>query len=616
MGNTVEKETREFQAEVKQLLDIVVNSLYTDREIFLRELISNAADALEKLRYQQVTGQDIADGDLPMQVTIETDDKAGKLIITDTGIGMARDELVENLGTIAHSGSKAFIRHLAESDQKDLSLIGQFGVGFYSAFMVAEEVTVYTRSYRPETKGCVWNSQGTGSYTLDVAENLPRGTKIVLTLKQNALEFCKEETVKKIIKQYSGFVPFPIYVNGEKVNTIQALWTKNKNEIAEEEYNEFYKYIANAVEEPLFRLHFSADAPLSINAILFVPKDNLERFGFGRMEPGVSLYCRKVLIQRQSEEILPQWLRFIRGVIDSEELPLNISRETMQDSMLVSKLRRVITGRLLKFLNEMSRKEPEKYKEFWDKFGMFIKEGAATDPAYRKELVNLLRFESSKSAPGELVALKNYVERMKEGQDKIYYISGPSREAIEKGPYTEVFRARDIEVLYTKEPADDYILSQLGEYEGKKLVSADRADLGLPVENEGSGEEGLEAEEITALTEWMKKVLGDKVTEVRKSQRLVESPAVILSPDGIAHSVQRVMQLMNKEFGAASPKVMEINVRHPVVKRLNKMKQEDENFAKLALEQIYDTAMLAAGLLTDPANMVGRGYKILERALE
>ncbi|MTI80399.1 MAG: molecular chaperone HtpG [Firmicutes bacterium] len=613
MSNSIQQ-TKEFQAEVKQLLDIVINSLYTDREIFLRELVSNAADALEKMRYITVSQENIKDKDLPLEINIELDEKENTLTISDTGIGMTSDELVQNLGTIAHSGSKAFLQHLAEGGSKDVNLIGQFGVGFYSAFMVAEKVTLLTRSYKSEAAGCRWVSEGTGNYSIGEEKGLNRGTSIILHLKEDANDFAQDDNVKRIIKQYSSFVPFPIKVGDEKVNTVEAIWTKNKNEVNEEEYQEFYKYVANAFDEPMFRLHFSADAPLSINALLFVPNDNFERLGFGRTEPGVNLYCKKVLIQQQSEHILPEWLRFVKGVVDSEELPLNISRESMQDSALISKLRRVITKRFLKFLNEQAQKEPEKYKEFWDKFSMFIKEGAASDFTHRDQLVKLLRFESSKTEPGKLVSLQDYLDGMKEDQQAIYFMNGPSREAIEAGPYLEVFKSKDIEVIYTQEAVDDYVLKQLSEYEGKKIVSADQENLELT--SDGNGD-NLPEDKAKELSEWLKETLGDeKVSEVRQSKRLVESPAIILSPEHTTMSMDRMMQMVNKDMNNISPKIMEINNAHPIMKKLSELKDKDAELAAKAAEQIYDNALISAGLLFDPRNMVGRMYEILDKALD
>lgn len=613
---TNQNETREFQAEVKQLLNIVVNSLYTDREIFLRELISNSADALEKLRYIKITEKEVQDQDVPLEINIDTDENNHTLTITDSGIGMTKEELNQNLGTIAHSGSRAFLSHLAEGGSKDVNIIGQFGVGFYSVFMVADKVMLYTRSYQPKAEGCLWSSEGSGSYTVGKVENLTRGTKIIVHLKEDARDFAKPETVKRIIKQYSGFVPFTITLNGEQINTVQAIWTKNKNEIKEEEYNEFYKYVANAYDEPLMRLHFSADAPLSINALLFVPKDNFERYGFGRTEPGVNIYCRKVLIQQQAGDILPEWLRFLRGVIDSEELPLNISRETMQDSSLVARLRKVITGRFLKFLNEQSRTSKEKYKEFWDKFSMFIKEGATSDFTYRKDLVKLMRFESSASKPGELVSLEEYIERMKEGQNSIYYINGPTREAIESGPYFEIFKQREIEVLYTHEPVDDYVLSQLGEYEGKKLLSGDQVDLDLPGDSKGENKaQEMSKDEVKDLVAWLKQVFGDKVTEVRQSNRLVDSPAIALGAGGSTHSMQRMMQMLNRDFSNMGSITLELNTSHSLIRHLNAMRTKDENFARTIAEQVLDNALISAGLIMDPRDMIDRIYKIMDRAI-
>jgi len=608
-------ETKEFQTEIRQLLDIVIHSLYTDREIFLRELISNSADAMEKLRYTQLTGPEVKDKDLPLEIHIDTDDTAHTLTITDTGLGMTKDELVANIGTIAHSGSKEFIKHLsAKGDQKDLNLIGQFGVGFYSAFMVADKVTLHTRSYQMEGECLVWESDGVGSYTITEGEDLSRGTKMVLHLKEDAYDFAKEETVQRIIKQYSSFVPYPIIFNGQKVNTVDALWTKNKNEITAEEYNEFYKFIANAHDEPLLSLHFSSDAPININTLLFVPKENLEQFGFGRTEPGVNLYCKKVLIQEKSPIVLPEWLRFLRGVMDSEELPLNISRETMQDSALISKLNKVVTSRFLKFLEGQATSEPEKYKEFWEKFNFFIKEGAANDFTHRKELVKLLQFESSNTLSGELVSLATYVGRMKEDQTAIYYVNGPTREGIESGPYLEVFRDKGYEVIYTYAAIDDYIFGAIGEYEGKKLISADQSDLDIANEQKDRSELALPEEDVKILTDWFKEVLGSKVTEVRESKRLVDSPAVVLSPYG-TNSMQRMMQLMNKDSNEAGPSVLEINASHPMIKRLDEARKSEDTFAKIAAEQIFENAQIAAGLIVDPRGMVKRLNEILERAL-
>lgn len=619
MSETITKEsfeTREFQTEVKQLLDIVINSLYTERQIFLRELISNAADAMEKFRYESLTNQEILGAELTPEINIELDDKEYTLTITDTGIGMTKDELVDNLGTIAHSGSKSFIQKLAGTDRKDLNLIGQFGVGFYSAFMVAKKVLVLTQSYRSGTEGCEWISDGIGSYSIGPAKGLKQGTKIILELKDDAHEFAMAENIKSIIRQYSSFVSFPIKVNHEQVNTVQAIWTKNKSEVTDEEYNDFYKFIANAYDEPLYRYHFSADAPMAINAVLYVPKQNFERFGFNRMEPGVNLYCRKVLIQQHAEGIIPEWLRFVRGVVDSEDIPLNISRETMQDSALMAKLRKVVTGRFLKFLIEQAKNDPDKYTEFWQTFSHFLKEGAVSDFTYRSELAKLLRFESSKSEPGKLISLTEYVGRMKEEQKGIYFINGKTREAIEAGPYLEIFRANDIEVIYTHEPIDDFVLSNLMDFEGKKFVSADQSELELPALEGKDNDEALDNEKINILTTWFKEALGERVTEVKASKRLVDSPAIILiQDDGITSSMRRVMQALDKDTVSIEKKVLEINPRHKLIKRLNSLREKDLNFARIVAEQIYDNALITAGHTVESSAMVERIYNILENVL-
>ncbi len=615
-------ESREFQAEVKKLLDIVIHSLYTERDIFLRELISNGADALEKYRHQSLTEEEVFDKEAPLEINIIVNDKNHTLTITDSGIGMTKEELEADLGTIAHSGSNSFMRNLTEAAKKDVSLIGQFGVGFYSAFMTAKKVTVQSRSFRMDDEGHEWSSDGEGSYTISACPGLHRGTRLILELKDDAHDYADEATIKRIIKEYSNFVPFPIKVEGEKVNTVQAVWTRNKNEIKEEEYNEFYKFIGNAIDEPSFRLHFSADAPLSINALLFVPQENFERMGFGRVQPGVNLYCQKVLIEQHSETILPEWLRFVKGVIDSEDLPLNISRQALQDNALVAKIRKVVTKRFLRFLEEQAKADPETYNDFWWNFGMYLKEGVTTDFHHRDNIAKLMRFESSKSEKGKLISLSKYVERMQEGQEEIYYINGPSREAIEAGPYVETFKKRDIEIIYTTEPIDDFAFNHLGHFDDKKLVSADRADLHLPDAKEEkvdeaapSEEQPLAAKETETLIEWIKDVLTGKVKDVGESKRLVSSPAIIVNPDQfMTSSMERIMRATGQETQDFGNKNLEINTRHSLIKNLSSLKEKDEPFARSIVEQIYDNALIQAGLMVEPRTMVDRTYMILERA--
>jgi len=609
-------ESHEYRAEVKKVLDIVIHSLYTNREIFVRELISNAADALEKIRHEQVVNKDVYDADLPLEIEISLDEKEHAFAITDTGCGMTREELIENLGTIAHSGSGEFLDHLAEAARKDVNLIGQFGVGFYSAFMVAKRVRVHTRSYRKDAQGCEWISDGS-SYTIAPLDGLHRGTRVIVELADNAHDFEKPAEIKRIIKQYSNFVSFPIKVKGETVNTVQAIWTRNKNEITDREYNEFYRFISGDVADAAYRLHFSADAPLQLHAVLYAPKTNFERFGFTRYEPGLDLYCRKVLIEKRLPDLLPEWLRFVRGVVDSEDLPLNISRETLQDNALVRKLNNVLTGRLLKMFAQEAENDPAAYADFWKDFSVFFKEGVVADGGQRENIASLLRFESSKTESGKLASFKEYVSRMKEKQKAIYYINGPTRDVIEAGPYVEAFRDRDIEVLYTHEPIDDFVMSHLEEFEGKKFISADSADLELPEGGKKEEERGsVSADDMNALCGWMKKTLGDRVKEVRKSSRLGASPAIAVHTDAhISGAMKRVLQAVSRDYAAAVAQVaLELNPRHTLIRRLSELRAADEALAKQITEQLYDNALIAAGLMVDPRLMIQRINALLERA--
>jgi TNF receptor-associated protein 1 len=611
--STATPQTFEFQAEIKQLLDIVIHSLYTEKEIFVRELVSNASDSLEKLRHLQITEKEVFDDRLDLEINITTDDKAKTFTIQDFGVGMTQAELVENLGTIAHSGSKAFLEALGKNGQKNAGLIGQFGVGFYSAFMVAKSVKVYTHSWRAAEPGQLWTSDGGGGYTIEEAPGQRRGAKIILELKDECAEFSQEWRVKEILERYSAFVSVPINLNGKRINTVQALWLRSKSEIKEEEYTDFYKFQAHAIDEPRLRLHFSADAPLTINALLFVPKENPEKLGLSRAEPGVALYCRKVLIDARPKDLLPEWLRFLKGVVDSEDIPLNISRETMQDRSLIEKLKKVITRRFIKFLEEESKDRPEAYAEFYKEFGIFLKEGAALDSAHKDQLVKLLRFESSLTEKGKTTSLADYVSRLTGDQKEIYYLVGPHREAIESGPYLEGFKARNLEVLFCYEAVDEYVMNNVREFDGKKIVAADNADVKLP-EAPRPSEGTLGEAETKTLVSWLKETLGERVADVKASDRLVDSPAMALNADRfMSPHLRRMMKAMNKE-GADTPlRVnLEINNRHAVIKHLAEVVAGAPEKARLIAEQVLDNALISAGLLDDTTKMVQRLYKLLE----
>jgi molecular chaperone HtpG len=614
MTQTPEKHT--FQAEVTQLLDIVIHSLYTDREIFIRELVSNASDALEKLRHLQITEKEIFDDDLPLEINVTTDDTAGTITIQDHGIGMTREELVENLGTIAHSGTKSFLKALKESGgAADAKLIGQFGVGFYSAFMVAKEVRVYSHSWHKDAAHLVWTSDGAGSYEIAETEGQRRGCKIVVTLKDDCKEFARTHEARRILEHYSSFVPFPVNLNGERVNKVEAIWLRSKASIKDEEYTEFYKFQARALDEPRHRLHFSADAPLAINALLFTPKENPERFGFGRMDPGVALYCKNVLIDAHPKGLLPEWLRFLRGVVESADLPLNISRERMQDSALVKKLGNVITRRFLKFLEEEAEKNAEGYADFHKQFGNYLKEGVSIDFAHREQLSKLLRFESSATEKGKLTGLADYVARMPDSQKEIYFLHALSREAVESGPYLEAFKARGYEVLYLYEPIDEFVMSHLGKFADKNLVSADSSDLDLGDAPTGAGEP-LAKEEMDALLAWIRETLGERVGQVRSGARLVDSPAIALNSDKmLSPAMRRMLRMMKDDEAGDQPKLdLEINPRHTLVHSLNTLRTTDATKAALIAEQLYDNALLAAGIVEEPRLLVGRLNKLLEMA--
>ena len=606
-----------FQAEIQQLLNIVIHSLYTDKEIFIRELVSNAADALEKLRFTQSAGHPVFESERLPKITVETDEKEHRLVISDTGVGMTHAELVQNLGTIAHSGSKAFLQKLATEKKPDVSLIGQFGVGFYSAFMVATKVSVDSRSYLPEEKGWRWTSDGSGGYEIEEATDVARGTKITLFLKDECHEFTESWRVEEIIKRYSSFISFPIELNGTLINTKQAIWSRSKNEIKEEEYDEFYSYIGHDKEKPLFRLHFAADAPLAIQALLYVPGRNLEVMGMARSESDVNLYCRRVLIAPKAKALFPDWLRFLKGAVDSEDLPLNISRESMQDTTLMQKLNKVLTTRLIKFLDDQSEKNPENYTKFYKEYSRFLKEGIVTDFTHREPLGKLLRFESSTLPKDEQTSLADYIKRMPSEQKEIYFLLAPSRASAESSPYYEVFAARKYEVLFLSDPWDEFVMEHLRVFEGKTLQPAEKAD--LTVENPEKSDVELSQNEAKELAAWLKESLGDRVNDVRASERLVGSPVVVVDKDKMLTASMRQMLKRMKQDGHEEPEFkhdLEINRRHGVIVRLNTIRTTNGPLATKVAEQLLDNAKVAAGVMEDPRIMLARLNELLAEVLK
>ena len=607
-------EQHSFQAEIQQLLSIVIHSLYTDREVFVRELVSNAADACEKLRFLQASGQSPT-GDSGPSITITANEAESTLTIADTGIGMNRDELVQNLGTIAHSGTKAFLKALAEQQKPDTRLIGQFGVGFYSAFMVAKQVTVVTRSQAAGSEGWKWTSEGGNGYTLESAPDATPGTQITLSLKDEAKEFAQAGNLERIVKRYSNFVAFPLELDGKRVNTVQAIWARSKNEVKEEEYKEFYEYLAHDNEAPKYRLHFTADAPIAIQALLFVPSRSLEMPGMVRQESEVHLYCRKVLIESKPKGLLPEWLRFVRGVVDSEDLPLNVSRERMQDSDLMRKLSKALTNRFLKHLAEEAEKDAAAYDGFYSEYHRFLKEGVLSDWENQAALAKLVRYESSATEAGKKTSMADYVKRMPEGQKDIYYLLAKDRAAAEASPYFEVFRARKFEVLFVDDPIDEFVMDRLREFDSKSITAAEKAELDV---EEASKEGALSDDEATSLAGWLKLTLGEAVHEVRSSKRLVDSPVVALDSDKyMTASMRRTLKSMGRDAMAgedAAPD-LEINPRHPVIVKLNQLRQNDAALAGLVAEQLNDQARLASGRLEDPRAMLQRMNALLSKVV-
>ncbi|MFT6178093.1 MAG: TNF receptor-associated protein 1 [Paracoccaceae bacterium] len=597
-----EPQTQSFQAEVRQLLDIVIHSLYTDKEIFVRELISNASDSLEKFRLKQLTEKSIYQGDLPMEINITTDEEAGTITIVDHGIGMTREELTDNLGTIARSGSKEFLEALKEKGDNNASVIGQFGVGFYSVFMAAEKVEVFTHSWDGSAESLKWESDGQTGFTVSEVEEEKRGARIVIQLKEDEKDFANGDNLKRIIDKHSRFVSFPLSLNGERVNTVEAIWLKSKNEISEEDYKEFYQYTAHAVDEPRHTLHFSADAPININALLFTPDENHERFGFGQMKAGVSLYCRKILIDAEPQGLLPEWMRFVKGVVDSEDLPLNISRETMQDSALVKKLNSLLTKRFIKQLAKEAKSNPAKHEEFFERFSRFLKEGIAAGHENHEALAGLLRFESSLSDEGKVTSFEEYLTRAKDDQESIYYLSGIDRKSMEAGPYVEAFQKRGIEVIFLTDNIDDYIMETLGEYKGKKLVSANRSEIEL--DELPDGEAKLSEEDSKELIEWLTKTLGGKVESVAMGKRLVSHPVVALTPQDAPNGQMRAMMEAMGQAGPEPKARLEFNPNHEIVSKLNGLRKGNEEVAAKVADQLADNALMAAGLVKDPTTVI------------
>jgi len=608
-----ESSKMEFQAETKKLLDIVANSLYTDKEVFVRELVSNASDALEKRRYEMLTQGGGSESAEELGITITTDKEANTLTIADTGIGMSREELMQNLGTIARSGTKSFAQQLNEQGgggDAAANVIGQFGVGFYAVFMVAEHVTVFSRRHGEEVAHC-WTSTGDGSYDLSEARDVPAGTRIILKLNEDASQYSQRYHIEQNIRKYSNFVGFPIGVDGERINTIEALWLKGKNEVSVDQHNEFFRYVAQSFDDPRYTLHFAADAPVSIRALFYVPQSHMEKWGMARQDVGVHLYSRKVLIQSRCENLLPEWMRFFKGVVDSEDLPLNISRESMQDSKLMNKLKSVLSKRAVKFLIERAKIDKDAYLSFYKEFGQFIKEGVYTDFENKHEVAKLLRFETSRGEPGELVSLDDYVGRMAlEQNDEIYWLLAPTRDSALSSAYMEAFKAKGVEVLLLYSTVDEFVMSNLMNYGGKSIVSAEAAKLDLGGD---AATAGLSEADATALSEWLVMNI-DGVKDVKLSSRLTDSPAIVVGHESA--SMRRMMSMVESgRAPALPPQTLEINGTHPIITALNGARASNTDVATKVASQLFANALVSAGLMDDPRTMLPNVNALLTEVL-
>jgi len=625
MSKTSTSHKYEFKAEVKQLLDILVHSLYTSREIFLRELISNSSDALDKLRFESTRGTEIEDKDLPLEIHVNFNEKKKLITVSDTGIGMTKDELIKNIGTIAKSGSSEFIKQLQENKSEANNIIGKFGVGFYSVFMVADEVIIKTKSFRKNTKPVEWQSNGLGDYEINEPdEKLKRGTIIEIHLKEEAKDFADKYRLETIIKKHSNFVNSPIYLEKEKINTVSAIWREPKSSVKKEQYTEFYKFLTHDPDEPMDVLHNSVDAPIQFHSLLFIPKKNFDLFGFNREDYGLDLYVRRVLIQHQNKDLLPEYLRFVKGVVESEDLPLNISRETLQENIIFTKISNTVTSQVLSYLLKKAKDKPEEYTEFWNEHGKYLKLGYG-DFTNMDKIKDLLRFNSSFNDDEKgLTSLEEYVSRFKEGQKEIYYALGSGRQAIGQDPHLEIFKNKGLEVLYLYDPVDEFVLSSLRKYKDFEFKPVDSVDLKNIESFEETEEKKEKPAELTkddqlhfdSLVSRIKEILGDRVTEVRKSDRLSGSPAILVNPDdSMSSSMQKMMRMMNKEMEIPK-KVFEINRDHKLIRNLLKVFKADRNdeYINNVVEELFESALLLEGDLMDPHRLVSKINQMLEQS--
>ncbi len=615
MTSPTQQETLGFQSEVNQLLDLVINSLYSNREIFLRELVSNASDAIEKLRFAALSDEALYDGDAEMAIDIDFDREAGTLTIRDNGIGMTREEAVNHLGTIAKSGTKEFFGALSGDARQDSQLIGQFGVGFYAAFIVADKVTVYSRKAgTPVESGVRWESAGRGEFTVENWQRPTRGTEIVLHLKEDARDFADSYRLRGLIKKYSDHISTPIRLpqegenaeGRETVNAATALWLRNKQDISDDDYKSFYKHVAHDFEDPLAWVHTKAEGKLEYTTLLFIPSrppfDLFERDS----KRGVQLYVQRVFIMEDAEQLMPRYLRFVRGIVDTRDLPLNVSRELLQRNKAIDTIRGASVKKILGLIESLAGGDD--YAKFWAPFGRVLKEGVIEDHANRERIAKLLRFASTHDDRAEpAVSLEAYVGRMKEGQKAIYYLTADSHATAKASPHLEVFRARGVEVLLLSDPVDEWVVTHLTEFDGKPLKSVTLGKLELP----GDEPDKDDADEAaTPLVERLRKALDGKASSVRKSTRLTDSPACLVGEDhGMSANLQRILRAAGQEV-PPDQRVLEVNLAHPLLQRLD-VEPDEDRFAQLALVLFEQAVLAEGGRLEDPAGFVQRVNRLL-----
>ncbi len=609
-----------FQTEIKQLLNILVHSLYTKQEIFLRELLSNASDALTQMRFIQQTESDILDASADLLIRIDLDEEQNILKISDTGLGMTSEEMKTNLGTIAQSGARAFLEAAEGDDSNLVDVIGRFGVGFYSVFMVADWVKVSSRSYLPNQKPSSWFATGADTFELGTSGKENRGTEIEIKLKKDSSEFATPARIREVIKAHSDYIPYPIFLGDEEeqINRQTAIWRENPHSIDDDQYQDFYRQLTLEMDGHLDKIHFIAEAPLMIYSLLFLPT-KLDRGLFTlRDQDGLKLYSRKILIEEYSKELLPPYFRFIQGVVDAEDLPLNVSRESFQSTALITKINKILTNQVILKLTGMAEKDPDRYLNFWTEFGQFIKEGVAANDENQEKLSGLLRFHSTTS-PNQWTSLDAYLEQMIPGQDKIYYILGDDKSSVSRSPHLDYFQTNCYQVLTLTDPIDSFLLLGLREYKEFPLQNVADSDLVLPDEIEETKENKepsspIPEEKIQFLLDGIKDVLKDKIIDVRVTDRLTNSVARLVDSKGsIGQEFQRVYRMMDKEYQIPK-KVLEINPDHAILKQLVLLAEGDELF-NLVVEQIFESTLLIEGLHPDPAAMIPRIQQLMESAL-